>query len=537
MFPSLTLPQFSDSTGVRFRALLCAAALVVSLHGFAQRLAGDATKAGENRAAVEPAKQKIRKPKIPQLGADKLPWSVPPATPSSEVEKRTIVTARDLFPSIKDWSQFVDNRPLTSDETNTIQQLLFHIPLIEHYRLYRLQEERLSWPQLMKQPAAHRASVFRLAGRVKRVQRMTISSDDAYLLEYKHYFLVTMRLDDAPHDVKIFTRQIPQVWQSDRKVDYRAGVTGLFLKMGSSVESAGPAIFAAARIAWFPDREDKKLGVTADVAWLGELGMDVGLLETVRRLNRRKLTAEDSDSFYQLLSAVGRAKAKEMQRRAPDEFKLTSLLQNPQRHHGRLMVVEGNARKVTRISIDEADIQSRFGIDHYYQIDVLVPLHNQHIRLGKDTKDKQAPRFTSSFPVTICVRRLPDNLKKIVAESEDNLNERIRVPVFFYKIWTYTSQFITEHDRGNQQVSPMLIGLEPQLVSTETHSNPYLSIVTGLIFAAALVGIWWGIWRYNRADKQFSRDTLRRQYELKEGQSLNDMGIQAKDGPDFSNLD
>jgi hypothetical protein len=53
----------------------------------------------------------------------------------------------------------------------------------------------------------------------------------------------------------------------------------------------------------------------------------------------------------------------------------------------------------------------------------------------------------------------------------------------------------------------------------------------------ALAGIWLSIWRSKRGDRRFERERLSKSFEVEQGKSLNDLGIEASTGPDFSGLE
>ena len=61
--------------------------------------------------------------------------------------------------------------------------------------------------------------------------------------------------------------------------------------------------------------------------------------------------------------------------------------------------------------------------------------------------------------------------------------------------------------------------------------------ILGVGFLAALLGLALGVWLFHRSDRQFEKQALRPQYEVNPKESLDKMGIEASDGPDFSGLD
>jgi hypothetical protein len=174
---------------------------------------------------------------------------------------------------------------------------------------------------------------------------------------------------------------------------------------------------------------------------------------------------------------------------------------DPQTHHGKLLTVEGTARRVTRIVLDEAAAR-RWGFDHYYQIDLFVPLGNETIRVGEDDADGEAPLFTNDFPVTVCVSSLPENLT-----VREDLREDIRVAAVFCKLWAYHSQFMSSYDPQQLQIAPLLIGYQPHVVSPPAGRHAVFGILAGAGFIALLAGLWWGLWAWTRSDRRF-RDAV-----------------------------
>ena len=191
------------------------------------------------------------------------------------------------------------------------------------------------------------------------------------------------------------------------------------------------------------------------------------------------------------------------------------------------MIVRGTVRRILSVRVGDEDIQERFGIDHYYQMDVFIPLHNQAVRMGKDEASKT---FKNSYPVTICVRHLPPGLP-----ASPDLTEEIAVPAAFLKLWAYRSQFVASI--AELPVRPMFIGTTPTVIDLTPPQDPFASIAVAGGFLLVLVAIWFLLWRSSRSDLNFSRSVLQRQHELKQGESLDSDSFAARDGPDFSNLD
>jgi len=138
------------------------------------------------------------------------------------------------------------------------------------------------------------------------------------------------------------------------------------------------------------------------------LGMDAGLWEDVRASKSNSLGDAEREPFYQLLAALGQPKAADLHSAARQPLDLVSLLEKPSEHTGEIRSIEGVARRILKVAVSDADIQSRFGIDHYYQIDMFLPLGDASLRLGKAGdknpiyqvtwgKDQQLKEFSKHF--------------------------------------------------------------------------------------------------------------------------------------------
>jgi hypothetical protein len=177
-------------------------------------------------------------------------------------------------------------------------------------------------------------------------------------------------------------------------------------------------------------------------------------------------------------------------------------LQRPEGEAGRVYRLAGTARRALRIRVDDADIQARFGIDHYYEIEMFTPLE-QELELT-DRNDGQT-RAYRNFPVTICVAELPPEMPQ-----GDEVRQAIVVDAFFMKLWSYRSQFAAGDPAGasdprRRQISPLLIAHNVVLDQTRTPVNPWpafsmAAIVLGGVVAALLVS-WW----YWRGDRSYRR--------------------------------
>lgn len=427
--------------------------------------------------------------------------------------------------------QLVDGRPLHPDEDETLLKVLFRMPYFGLDRIEAWRRTDVTWSQLASDPAAYRMDVFKMDGRATFVHRAGLPAETATRLEFDHYYQVRFQPTGAPNPVLVCCRKIPDAWQCEAAMDERAGFYGLFLKTGDRGDQHPQLVFAAERMAWMPDRVEAEKGITASHVILGGLGMDIGLFDSVRDTNRKPLIAEDHECFYQLLAAVGRGDPSALYRQKEGTFQLEPMLTRPQAQQGRLFTLTGTARRVQKIMVDEEAVQQRIGIKHYYQIDMFVPLGNEEVRLGKDRDDSEAPVFTNRYPVHCDVLRLPEGL-----EEGDEVNQTVSIAGFYFKLWAYKTSYVSAHDRSQRQLAPLFVATTPRLVKPPP-ANPLWGWIGGFAFLAVLGGLGLGLWLFRRSDKRFEDSVLRQQFKVGQGKSLDEMGIQSQDEPDFSGLE
>ena len=302
-----------------------------------------------------------------------------------------------------------------------------------------------------------------------------------------------------------------------------AAAYGLFLKTGGEESGAAELVFAAERVAWLPEQPNPSLGVTPDLVYLAGLGMDMGLLDTVRKTNRKPITGDDRECFYQLLAAAGRAVPADMFGRALTPPDVTPLLTESENQHGRLFSLLGTARRVQRIAIDEPDIRERFGIDHYYQMDIFVSLGNTEIRFEHKGSKKESPVFRNSYPVTCCVLELPAGLP-----ARDDIAVPVRFAGVYFKLWAYKSDYVASFDERQRQVSPLFIATMPRVVKFDDSASNIVGWIGGIgcVLLVLIAGFY--IWFPRRSDKQVEEQLLRPKLELGTASSLNELGIEAR---------
>lgn len=415
--------------------------------------------------------------------------------------------------------QLIDHRPLHSDENEVITNILFALPKLPADDVIRWVEKDPDWDAVIADPQQYRTKMYRLTGVVRRVERVTLVEEVAERFEFGEYYQADVELGEDKWNAVVLARHVPRSWKIGETIHEAVSFYGMFLKLGDR------PVFATTRLAWHPNRLDNQAGITEDHVFLGDLGMDVGLWDEVK--DKHGLLRSDRECFYQLLAAMKNTRQENLREKAQLQFEFADLLRHPEKFHGRLMTIEGTARRAAKIIVGDDDIRDRLGIDHYYEVYVFVRLDKKIVF----KKNDESLEF-STFPVVFCVRDLPAGMPE-----GDDIHQAVRIPGVYFKLWSYESVKMSTFDPRQEQPCPMLVALQPDLLESEVVVSPYIGMAIGGLFIVALFGVWIGVWRFGREDARFERETLKRQFRLDEGKSLDDMGLEAKSEPDFSHLE
>ena len=248
------------------------------------------------------------------------------------------------------------------------------------------------------------------------------------------------------------------------------------------------------------------------------------MVVTAGQVAQRAAGASVADQTRDILAKIDELLAeapKKLKRKDADEFSVEPLFNDAAKQRGRLVVLAGYTRRVVKVRVEDPDIVTRFGIKHYYELEMFTPDSQQN-------------------PITFCVRELPRGMS---TREGEQATENIRVAGFFFKTWAYRVPATADDSQPSgggrrRHLAPLLIGRD--LVwypAEETPANPWIGIVAGGLFALMLVGIWIGLWRYGRDDKAFHDRAIRAARSIDSGFSLDEIGLSANGTPDFSNLE
>jgi len=447
-----------------------------------------------------------------------------------------------------------DGVPVDEDQSEALLKCLFAVRKTRPVDMDRWTDRDTDWSDLTRDSAASQGTIVRLSGRVARVTIERPVPEVADRFEIDQYYRCQFLIGESAAPATVFALNVPKAWPINADLSARASVQGVYLKNSAADGEPPHPALVAKRIAWHP--ESAAQGV------LGDLGFDIGLFDHVK--NRGSLataSAMEREAFYQLLAAAGRAGKQELLRRTNAQLaawrrELPSLIEEirrsappgekreeelatlgrvltrakenqsdvvplfnaPQTQHGRLVALEGTARRIVLIRVDDEDVRRRFGIDHYFEIELF-------------TDDSQGN------PIVFCVRELPEGMP----QGED-VSEPVRLAGFFFKTWGYRlpAQPAAEdaaEDGAKKQLAPLLIGRAPQwLRESSAGSTSLAAVMAGVCFVLALAVIWIAVWCYRRGDRRFHQRTIAHIRDANVTKSLHDLEHLDDGPPDFRGL-
>lgn len=341
--------------------------------------------------------------------------------------------------------------------------------------------------------------LVRVRGRATFVAPRELTGEIAELAGWSAYDIVRIVSPDAGA-VDVVVRRAPRAWARGRAIDEPAEVVGLPLAAaGGPVPTseagqngaAAPAglLLAATHVAWQP------------ATLLGTLGFDYALFDTV--VDNSRLQPGDSDAFWALLTAVGRAASSDVEKAAGGRTEVLPLIDPARKwfasHRGEPVVIEGIARKATRISIDSPEDRERVGADHYWELDVF-----------SDTPTIQVnDRIQDRYPIVCCVRTLPTGMP-----TGDVIDERVRVPGFAFKRYAYSIREPVDEPapgepttKEERMATPLVVGREAiwlKTPSTTGVSNTLFWLFAGVTGLVGLV-LGYNAWSWSREIKRRER--------------------------------
>jgi hypothetical protein len=387
------------------------------------------------------------------FGQTDLPWTKNAGQASGK--RAESIKALLVNVDASNWNNFFDGQPLSVNEDETLHRILFRLPRISGYDWHRLARPLGDGHPLAKEPAEQRGQAFRIEGFATRVEKIAVLPEIARRFEFDSYYRVAIEPVGSDYPVVVAARTVPLGWDQRETLRERVSCSAVFLKAAADEGGRPPLVFASDRLAWHPEQPSDSPRIEADHLLLTRHGFDANRLRDLDGRDALPLTSADTECFYQLLAAVSRIDVAAM-RPLARPFALAELLNKPGEQHGRCFHIHGRARRVTKVVLNDPEIKDRFGIGHYYQLDVMVPLGDSEVRLSSGKGDKSGPVFNVAFPVICCVLDVPERLKQLGERGD--MNEDMTFDAFNVRLWSYQSPFLDQFEREQAERSAAVGG-------------------------------------------------------------------------------
>lgn len=347
-------------------------------------------------------------------------------------------------------------------------------------------------------PTAAGDTLVKIIGRAVFVAPQPLGAEQAVVAGADHLDLVRI-VTQAGAVVDVIADTAPRAWPRWQSIDEPAAVIGLPLAAGG-----GPAPQTAAGT--WPAEPAALLVLASRVSWypptmLGGLGMDYATFDSVA--DGQPLVAGDTEAFYGLLAAAGAAAPEAVAAAAASSPDIVTLIDPKQQwfaeHRGDVITIEGTARKITRIAIDDPSRRKQVGADHYWELYVFVP--TPLIQIDKKVQD--------DFPVVCCVRSLPEGMP-----TGDRVGERVRITGFGLKRYGYqlpavkiTSSQGDSEQKARRRETPLVVA---DSLSWTPAPSPQRTITTlGWVFLSIAAAIGAGLalaaWAFARDARRAAR--------------------------------
>lgn len=312
--------------------------------------------------------------------------------------------------------------------------------------LDRLQAAPQDWQQAWREQALPAPAVdlaecleqsrpVRLSGRAVETRQVGLPDELAEIAGRSALSLVRLQQDAGP-DVWLVVPQQPTGWPAAGRLNERAASEALLITGPAAVGPGGVDLLAVSlRLSWWPDTP------------LADAGMDYGLFTSV--VDGRPLAAAEAEAFYNCLEA-SKQLAPTAEMRPLPAADLVPLI-DPRAgwfaaHRGDRLVLEGTARRITRIAVTSERWQKLIGQDHYWELFLFVstPLI------------KIAGKMQESYPVVCCCLDLPPGLP-----TGDQVTERLRLAGFGFKRYRYETRQQQGPAAALVRESPLLLAGRP----------------------------------------------------------------------------
>jgi hypothetical protein len=492
------------------------------------------------------------------ISDQQLPFSIAHSTTAEQILEISGIGPSEL-------RFLIDLDPVVGKDVDTIGKLLAVFSKVSESDIQRLTkptanaDSAVTLDTLLNDVDRHRIKFFTIRGRAISVKRQYIIPEAARLIGFNSFFWVTIKSADSDIPVRIATRKIPIAWFPDSwkrsataatektppqaaqrlpfEIDEPILVDGLLLKTTAENQQF-ELIMAASRVKWLPNEVSTEQHVHSSMVLLSQHGFDSGLLDEIRRTNKSALGYHDREAFYQILKIFQPSSALDAiqhvhQQAPPPHREIVDYFNDTRALQGQFVTVRGDVRQISRIAIVNSKMQQRFGSDHYWQLDLSIPIGKHRIRVKTNDADQDGIIFQNRFPLQVCVNHLPPELQKAMNELRQGvdgrklLREKVTVQGVFFKLWSYQSALTMRDGPDRDQLSPLIIASAIRIHAKPIVDQSDRGIYVAIAFIMAMLAITVFLIRVGREDRQVKKRTAQTRHRLEDLSELTDINTHA----------
>lgn len=396
-----------------------------------------------------------------------------------------------------------DGKAIEADERSTLIRLLNRIPLFSREQLQKWQSWDVDWEMMQRYPRLFRGAFCELRGHVTAISVEEVPEVLQDQFPFRHYYALQIESEQSADHWQVFVRTLPKRWRDElsepNRWDERVVLSGMFLKLAESPASGRTFAFVADRPAWFPDNRSQLVHSQNDLRTLAQYGVDIG--QYLEMVDRQRWRPEEREAFYQTLSAVSQI-PKDVLSANASQPEIAELLLEPQSSRGQFFTIRGQARRAVRVEVENDEVRRRYGIDHFFEVDVFVDSQQLIVVPVPEDPTGESNKKFSRYPVVLCVRNLPAGMP-----TGESMHETVSVTGVYAKQWGYHTEYMEQGgtDTNRLQISPLLIAdtvtWQPYAPTQDPLGN---WLVGGLFLTLVVAVLFTWVW--------FARDDRRRKY-------------------------
>ncbi|QDS86753.1 hypothetical protein EC9_09270 [Rosistilla ulvae] len=370
------------------------------------------------------------------------------------------------------------------------------------WRVARIGDQHLT--DLLAQPTTTSPNLphaIEIQGEAIGLQRIPIPERLSESLDFDAMWLIKVVVDDE--ELGLLCKQVPQQWKRAKTLQQPLRGRGFLI---ASASPTAPPLIVCGNVQWFPTQSDPSLPLPEGWILLSKAGFDVGQFGLIQRRNRSPLSSAESSAFYEFLKAANQVSSDTTA--TPRAIRPQVLLNAAESEKliGEFIRVRLETARIQQIVAPS--LQDQIGQDHYWEIDAFGELDNAQVRIP--TKDGGEPIiFGNRYPVTLAMLKLPPFLNDLVSQNgrvtKAMLMHKAMIDVdgFFYRLWTYETDFVSSKG-GDRQIGPLIAGTAITIkpAGSAQASLARIGWIIAIVFMVGLIGTIAYLTKASQADRQ-----------------------------------